>query len=90
MVGEVGEIDLSSDMHVQTFHSVNEDGEEPFIGGDLDLFTEDDDDSERSTFMEARNNIEKVDPFGALILDLLVEERPRSKSSVEARRTQQF
>jgi hypothetical protein len=60
---------------------INEDGEEPFIGGNLDLFT----DSERSTFIEDRNGIEEVDLFGALLLDMLVEERPKSKSTVEAR-----
>ena len=82
MTGEVGEIDLASDMNIQTIEMVNEDGEEPFIGGEIDLFTDSDG---RSTFMEARNGIEDVDPFGALLLDMLVEERPRPKSTVEAR-----
>jgi hypothetical protein len=48
------------------------------------LFT--DTDSNRSTFKEDRDGIEEVDIFGALLLDLLVEERPRCKSTtIEAR-----
>jgi hypothetical protein len=89
MSGEFGEIDLASDMNMQTI-PINEDGEEPFIGGELDLFTEDDVDSERSTFIEDRDGIEKVDPFGALLLDIIVEKRPRPKTTVQDRSEKQF
>jgi hypothetical protein len=83
MVCEFAEIDLASSMNIETI-IVNEEGEEPFITRDLTLFTDDGDES-RSTFKQDRDGIEQFDLFGALLLDLLVEERPRFKTNVEAR-----
>ena len=79
------EIDLASDMNIQTI-IVNEEGEEPFISRDLTLFT----DESRSTFKQDRDGIEQFDLFGALLLDLLVEERPRFNTTIEARTSNLF